>query len=362
MKQDRADFFKKESRNGAEIDPDVEIVREGPKISSGTNIEFTFENLEGEKLVPGKKFLFKIPKEWQGKVVRDVVLIHRKGEEGRELIQNGWDPYGAYSRVEVHEVHGGGWRQWRDPKGYDPDKFAEPRPAESPEIENLHDWIHTVGFLKADEIRVTNVGEHLIYSASRIHALRVIFYPDFEVLKNADYRERIYCFGTEFIDFKERTHLMPRYGGGSHTEGIYRNAVALNQDSLNPELYEVRDDPGEGVKRTKNMLTIDLEPGRELLFFEVAIGDAKHLAEPDPETGRRKKPGGALMWVGIEHAGESKPEWFMEGVNVPPQETLAGAPLSDKTKIRLGDKLVIKIDDDPAYVMGWRITYKEISF
>lgn len=358
MRQSPQDFSKKELHKEVDVDPDIEMVCEDPKITSGTNIEFVFEDLEGHALIPGKKMLFKIPEEWHGRVVRDVVLTHRKGEEGRELIRNGWDPHGAYSRVEVHDKKSGEWRQWRDPKGYDPDKFAEPRPVESPEIENLHDWIHTVGEISADEIRVTNVGKHHQYSTSRIHSVKVILYPEPEVLEEATYKEHIYCPGTEFIDLKSKTQLMPKYGGGSHTEGIYRRAIPLNRDAANPELYELGDDPGEGVEKTENQLRIDLEPDREILFFEVAIGDAKHLAEPDPQTGRRKKPGGALLWVGIQRKGNDSPEWFMEGVNVPPQEVLAGAPFKEQSIVQEGDRLVLEIHNDPAYVMGWRVTYK----
>lgn len=273
-----------------------------------------------------------MPEEFRNRIVRDVILKHRKPEAYRKDIgPDRHDPYGAYSRVELLDSASQEWVGWRDPKGYSADKFAEPRPASDPENEVLHDWIATVGPVRAEAVRVTNVGKNPDYSVLSVHGVEVVFFPEANKIQFVD---QIYCEGTEFIDLEEGK-LLPKYGGGSHTEGIYEGAVTLRGDFF-----------------------VDLEPDRKLLQVEIAAGDTEHLDYVNPKTGRQTRLGYAKLSVGILRAS-GQTEWFVERANVPPQGVISGAPFLEKSLINPGDRLVIRSEDDTSYLMGWRIGYEK---
>jgi len=296
-----------------------------------------------------------IPEEFRDKkeaFLRDLVLRHRKGEQFcKDIGPDRHDPYGAYSRVEIYDKNSQQWLQWADPKGYDPDKFAEPRSSSDPENEVLHDWLATVGRLEPEAIRVTNVGKDPNYSVSQIHGLEVVSFPELEGVK---YEERVYCPGTSFINI-ENNQLMPTYGGGSKTEGIYKGAIPLNGGHGD---YELGTDPGEGATLSSDAIKLDLQPGQKIVQIEVSVGDTEHLDHINPKTQRYTRLGFSKLWVGIERAGSGQVDWFVQNANIPPQGVIAGGPSPEMGAIQPGDKLVIQARQDAAYVMGWRLAYE----
>ena len=318
---------KEQTSNQVESGIQNETVIKEAILQSPVNIKFEFPEHEGRELKPGSHFVFQLPLEVQNFIVRDVVLKHRKGERYQiNISSDGYDPYGAYSRVELRDLDKNTWQQWRDPEGYNSDKFAEPRSSYDPEHEILHDWVATVGKIRADEIRVTNVGQHPEYSTSQIHGLEIIFFPN---LENTRFEEKIYTSGTAFIDL-ESNKLLPSYGGGEKTGGIYKDALILKRDRL----------------------VLDLEVGQQLIQMEVAVGDTENI-------GGRTRLGWAKLWVGIQHAGSGQVEWFIQNANVPPQGVIAGGPNFKDSLIKNGDKLVIESRADTSYIMGWRLAYKK---
>ena len=352
IKQEEEKLPKKEVQ---EKDPSFDSVIENFEEQSYLSLSYSFPESEGKELKPGHKVLFSIPEEFRNRIVRDVILKHRKAEKYRvDIKKDGYDPYGAYNRVELHDVKNNEWRAWNDPRGLKTDKFAEMRSSSNPEVEILHDWIATVGEIKTDMARITNVGTNKKYSVSNLHGFEVIFFP--ENIENAEHEEKIYCAGTKFIDIKE-DKLLPEYGGGSHTNGKYIGAIALNQRS--PALYELGNDVGEGVERKEDAIEIKLKSGKTLLQAEVSIGDTEHLDHINPKTGKNKRLGYAKLWMGIRRAETGRMEWFSENINVPPQGVLVGAPKKENLDIYEGDTLVIESRDDTSYIMGWRVTYGE---
>jgi len=154
----------------------IDFVFENPEIESYVRVNYPFSEHDGRELKPGHSLLFVVPDEFKKRIVRDVVLRHRKDSKyAVDIGPDRHDPNGAYSRVELQSVDDGKWIEWRDPKGYNPDKFAEPRSAGNPEEEVLHDWIATVGAINADAVRVTNVGKNSDYSVSSVHGMEVVF-------------------------------------------------------------------------------------------------------------------------------------------------------------------------------------------
>jgi len=355
--KDRADKPTLETAN-KEIefdDPNIDFIFEKPETDSYTRINYPIPQYEGRKLRPGHQLMFKIPEEFKERIVRDVILRHRKDSKyAVDIGSDKWDPNGAYSRVELHNSGSGEWIGWKDPKGYKTDKFAEPRSAENPEEEVLHDWIATVGAISADAVRVTNVGDNPKFSISNVHGLEIVFYPEF---KSVDFKETIYTPGTKFIDL-EKGELMPSYGGGSFNEGKYFGAIALNKSG--PTLYELGENPGTEAKMGNNRLVIKLDSGKKLLQVEVAVGDTEHLDHINPKTKRNTRLGYAKLNIGIRRAGTSyyDVEWFVKGANVPPQGVIAGGPHLEKSGVEFEDELVVESQADTAYVMGWRLTYK----
>ena len=340
-------------KESLEKDAFFDVVLDNPKIISHTTISYEFNDSGGRELRPEHSIGFTIPKEFRNRLVRDVTLKHRKDQKyAKDIGPDRHDPYGAYSLVELHDRLSDRWLSWSDPKGYSPTKFAEPRPSSDPENEVLHDWIATVGKVQSDVIKVTNVGKNPDYSVSQIHGLEVVFFPD---LEGVIYQERIYSQGTNFIDLKNDKFL-PTYGGGSHTEGIYSGALALNQHG--DALYEPGTDPGLGARLEKNRLHIKLEKGRNLVQIEVAIGDTEHLDHINPKTNRKTRLGYSKLWVGIKKKDSDEVDWFIKNTNIPPQGVISGGPKLDNGQIEDGDELIIEARDDTAYVMGWRLAYK----
>jgi hypothetical protein len=342
-----------------QMDESVDAIIDEPRVLSNTTLKYTLPEPEGRELRPGRSLVFMVPEEFKNKreaYLRDLVLMHRKGEKYvKDIGSDRHDPYGAYSRVEVHDQETGQWVQWVDPKGYSPDKFAEPRPSADPENEVLHDWVATVGKIRPDAIKVTNVGQSPDYSVSQVHGVEMILFPELEGVK---YNERIYTPGTSFIDL-ENNQSMPTYGGGSRTEGIYTQAIPLNLSSQ--PLYELGHDPGPEAQLTSTTLKIDLQPGQKIVQIEVSVGDTEHLDHINPKTNRQTRLGYSKLWVGIEKAGSGNIDWFIQNANIPPQGVIAGGPKPELSQVEQGDKLVIEARQDTAYVMGWRVAYENKS-
>lgn len=331
----------------------VDRVFDMPKQKSATTLEFNTEEPGGLELRPDHVLEFEVPENMKGRVVRDVVLQHRKAEEHRVGTEK-HDPSGAYSRVELHDPTTDQWIRWKDPAGYNSDKYAEWRSAGDPEYEVLHDWVATVGTIKPDKVRVTNVGKDPEMSVSQIHQLDVVFFPE---LDGVEYQEKVYTPGTEFIDI-EKGKKLPRYGGGEHTRGIYENAIRLNGYGQ-PNGFEICNDPGQEVELSGSRAYIDLDPSKKLVQVEVAAGDTENLQGLSGATGKQMRLGWAKLWVGIQKADTGNVEWFISKANVPPQGVIAGGLDLEHAVIEEGDKLVIESRDDAAYIMGWRIAYEK---
>lgn len=334
------------------IDPNLDAALQYSEIISDTTLRYTLPEHEGRELVPGHKLIFLIPDEFKDRVVRDVTLKHRKADKYcKDIGADRHDPHGAYSLVELHKTDTEDWVGWKDPKGYSPIKFAEPRSANDPENEVLHDWIATVGKIKTDAVRVTNTGESPQYSVSQIHGLEINFLPE---LGKVSYEENILCLGTSFPD--QEGNGLPKYGGGSHTEGVYKGALVLNKRS--EPLYETTSNPPSNTEINANgALEIKLKNGK-LSQVEVAVGDTEHLDTISQKTGRKTRLGYAKLWVGVKKADSSSIEWFIQNANVPPQGIISGSPFLQNNDMKEGDTLVIESRADTSYIMGWRLAYK----
>lgn len=329
----------------------VKKIFETPIKKTYSTIAYESEKFGGDELEPSKRVLFVIPEEFKGRVIRDVILKHRK--DPSRFSGDGWDPNGAYSRVLIKDSRTETWRSWIDPAGYKSDKFAEPRSPSNPESETLHDWIATVGEVQPSLISIENVGQ-TEQAISNIHGIEVVFFPEKE---GVSYQEQIFTPGTSFVDLDKQQNE-PSYGGGPSYRGKYPNAVALGgwgHDQENTMIDSDRNKPFYLDRQGR--MHIKLQPGKKFVNLELAIGDT-HQDEIANKDGHIGTLGWAKIYSGLSTDGQVDTQQFMHNVNVPPAGVLAGGP--EKTdKITLeGDEIVIESKSDTSFLMGYRVAYK----
>ena len=323
----------------------VSLVVENPTSKTSVSIKFEYEHEAGFELTPGKRILLHVPAEYRTRIIRDVVLKHRKSHS--RFMGRGWDPEGAYSRVLIREPRKNEWVGWVDPSGYNSDKFAEPRPATDPETEVLHDWVATVGKLNSELVSVENVGNGP-NAVVNFHSIELVFFPELNAL---NFKEEIFSEGTQFIDLAKGVNL-PSFGGGPNRDGKYPGALELNKYDL-PGKIQNR----ESLVNARGELVVPLENGKRLLSVELAVGDT----HPD---GIRNKDGhiGTLGWAKIDMdivKGGVVVDTLTRGANVPPAGVLFGGPTSMGGLKINGESLVITAKGDIAYVMGYRLAYAD---
>jgi len=329
----------------------VKKVFETPSKETYSTIIFESENFGGDELEPSKRMLFVIPEEFRGRVIRDVILKHRK--DPSRFSGDGWDPDGAYSRVLIKDSRTEEWKSWIDPAGNKSDKFAEPRSSSNPENEILHDWIATVGEVQPSLISIENVGQ-TEQAISNIHGIEVVFFPEKE---GVSYQEQIFTPGTSFVDLDKQQNE-PSYGGGPRYRGKYPNAVALDGWGRDQENTVIDDDSNkEFYLDRQGQIHIKLEPGKKFVNLELAIGDTHQdgIANKDGHIGTL---GWAKIYAGLSRKGQMDKNNFMQNVNVPPAGVLAGGPEQTDSNIQEGDEIVIESKSDTSYLMGYRIAYK----
>lgn len=328
----------------------VRNIAENPTSKTTTTLTYESQSSSGDELKPGERFIYQIPAEFRGRVVRDIVLKHRKEPSRMESADGGWDPDGAYSRVLIKDSGTGEWVGWRDPAGYSSDKFAEPRNASDPENEALHDWVSTVGEVKPTLISVENVGQ-TDQSISNIHGLELVFFPE---APQTTYQERTFSPGTSFVDL-EKGSREPRYGGGPNFSGKYPGALTLGSYSHESS---VTDENQNEYLDSSGRLHIKLPTGRKLVSFEISAGDT-HPDQMHNKDGHTGTLGWAKLYAGIRNSS-GQVDYFMNRVNVPPAGVLAGGPKEEKI-IKEGEELVVESRDDRTYVMGYRLGFASTS-
>lgn len=331
----------------------IEHIFENPDRLTYTTLTYNSEEMQGDELDPAKRMIYMIPEQYQGRVIRDVVLKHRK--DPSRFNGDGWDPNGAYSRVLIKDTITGEWNGWIDPAGYGSDKFAEPRSAYDPENEVLHDWITTVGEVRSSLISVENVGNTEL-AVSNIHGLEVVFFPETE---GVVYQGQIFSPGTEFVDL-DKGMREPRYGGGPKFGGEYPGAIALGGWGYGVEgKLPIDNDPTKPIYLDeRGRIHIKLEPGKKFVNLELAVGDT-HPDGIHNKDGHMGTLGWAKIYAGLKSPDQENVQYFMRNVNVPPAGVLAGGPEEANRVIQDGEEIIIESRADTSYLMGYRIAFKE---
>jgi hypothetical protein len=139
--------------------PGVVKVLSNPNVKSNSEIEFGGNYL----LKPKEMAYYIIPQQFHNKLIREMVLSHRKGPHGHgephmsyEDAKKKWrDYYGSYSRIEAHDATSNQWVSYKvSGRDY---KHAALTNSGGYEVETLHDWLLS-GKVRPDLLRISNPG------------------------------------------------------------------------------------------------------------------------------------------------------------------------------------------------------------
>lgn len=358
---------------------DLVFLHRGPRVapvsvrrftrSEGLNTlarRFRLDTKNGLELPPGRSFEFELPEQPDFPWVAYLVLKHRKDPalvSATSTAAEGWDPNPAYILIEIRNAATGLWARWAD--RYGAAKYSEPRTADNPEDETLHNGLRTFGRIRADRIRITNVGiGDPRLSVARIHELQVVFYPD---CASARSFEQIFTLETAFND-PAKNLLIPLLGGGPRLQGKFPGAVPLGPGSraraaaiaalpASHTFPVTLDPPGPCRLDGLGRLVIPL-PGRgRLVMAEVAIGDLDVTTMEPNKDGFFGRPGRAELTAWLRNRsvpGRSFPALIRNNIGMAGLVTF-GAPIA-AGPLRAGDELVLSVNFDVAFLMGYRVT------
>lgn len=335
-----------------------------PTTLTSTTARWKLGDYAGKEIKPGQRWLFELPPELRGGVIRTIVVAHRKDDKHKGEIIGGREQQAAYNQVSARVVGTETWKTWSDQFGSK--KYAEPRSAGDPENENLHDCVVPMGVVAVDLVSLTNMGSGE-KAIANVHEVVVEVFPPGKVASTI---EEIYTPGTQFVDLAAG-RLKPKYGGGQggnlgmdvmRTKGLYPDAVVLGSGGKERTLSE------HAYVDRQGHLHVKLSAGRRLGGLEVAIGDTVY--DPTrPHEEQRNKDGhvGRLGWsklyASLQNSSQVVPShkrsYFMENVNVPPSGVLSGGPLEPGYVTKPGDELVVEARSHTSWLMGFRVQFME---
>jgi len=331
---------------------------------------FRVDTRQGRELAPGQAFEFLLPPAARQPWIASLVLKHRKDTAlatPETIAPDGRDLHPAYLLVEVRDTRTGLWSRWAD--RYGAAKYSEVRPADNPEDETLHNGLRTFGRAAADRIRVTNVGTGDPRRAvARVHELQVVGLPD--PASGCHVLERIFTPDTAFND-PGRGLLIPLLGGGPRLEGRFPGAMPLGPAwrarvaaiAALPasHTFPVTVDPPPPCRRDGlGRLVIPLPDHGRLLVAEFALGDLDVTTLEQNKDGFFGRTGRAEMTVWLRNPrvpGRRFPVLIRSNVGMAGL-VMHGAPPA-AGPLRPGDELVLSVNFDVAFLMGFRITCTE---
>lgn len=333
-------------------DPSVVGIYATPERTTAREFRFRF-GANGRDLKSGEKLVVLVPG-GASFPLEDIVLAHRKRERywdtpGQK--PQGWDQNGAYTEVRAFDENDASWKSWKDPKGYDPVKFAEPRP--EIEYEKLGNWFGMVGDIRPLAIVLISRGKgdpakSVVTEYSLDLMSRPLVSPHTEVI------EHIYTPGTSF-------GRLPKYGGGKDKYGYnggkggYPSAVPLRKKrgcepfALTEKVKTEREELDE-----EGRFHIHLPAGKKLLSLEVSAGckwTDKPVGNPPQTIG---VTGGHKLDAYLV-TKDGTVDRFIASANVGPQGVILGGPTDPHYVTQEGDEIILVCPKGTVYLMGFRM-------
>lgn len=335
-----------------------------PTVTTLTSVCFTIGDGSGIRMTPKESWVFEIPKSYHSCNVLTVVLAHRKPSEDANLMESYVDEHdkeGAYTLVQVQKPDGG-LVSWMD--GSRGVKFAEPRPKDDPEEENLHDWLLYRGRIQCAGVVLTGkgVGER---GVAHIHKLIVEFEPPFSMHA---LQEKIFTIGSTFMRIDQTGRFDPKsrviYGGGPDAPGntldrIISRGVYPGSVTLGVANKDASEDFGHGIRLVKGRLHVSLIASKVFLMIEISCGDTIFDKAFDAEKKNKDGHYGRLGWAKLYARLANQERFIMWNVNVPPNAVLRGGASELEGHVCLdGEEIVIESRYCSTFVMGVRVIYK----
>ncbi len=320
---------------------------------------------------PGQRLVVLIPKGTDKRLLT-LDLGHRKRERFWEVAAStgdtvkGHDPNGAYTEVLVFDGKTNKWIPFKDPKGFDPIKFAEPRST----IENEHMgcWPGMQGDVRPLAVMLISRGkDDSKKSVVTEHYLKLTTNP--EITPDTEITERIYTPNTSFADYtKPKTQdALPKYGGGKDKYGYnggkggYPHAVPLRQ-KRGYEPFPMTENVNTATERLDEFgrLHIKLPEGKKFLSLEVSAGCKWTDGVPQGATSTIGVNGGHKLDAYLV-SQDGSTDYFMKSLNVGPQGVLCSGPTQNGYVAKPGDEIVLCCPKGTVYVMGYRLIMEDSS-
>ncbi|MEW6710312.1 MAG: hypothetical protein AB1403_10860 [Candidatus Riflebacteria bacterium] len=327
-------------------------------------ISFNLNREKGLALKQNEVFEFVFPEEFAGRQIFHVILKHRKDPVYAADPQNfdAIDPDAAYILCEARDRSTGFWHKWADRSSLK--KFSEVRTADNPENETLHNCLRTFGNIATDRFRLTNAGTGAPEKCiAHIHGLEILFAPD---VVNSSSIEEIFTPETAF----SRPDLLkpvPLLGGGPRLAGRFPDAIILGPD-FHKRVNAIAQLPEANrfntQTRGKNChvdengdLMIDLSPGNQIESIELAIGDLDVTSLAWNKDGYFGRSGMAVADAEIERDGKSIVSLLSNNNIGMAGMVICGGP-EEYFVSRPGDRIRVRIKNDNAFLMGYRLLLK----
>lgn len=347
--------------------PDTVAVFKTPENQTSRSKFFRFNGPEGLDLSgPGKQILIVI-EDGQKINLQDVFLGHKKKQQYWGDTSQEWDANGAYTEVLVFDGKTNSWRQWQDPLGHDPVKYAERR--KTVEYEKLSNYFGMLGEVKPLAFLLISRGKgDAKTSVVTEHSLELMSYPDMHPgIKSL---ESNYSPGNRFVDFSQPggPNRLPVYGGGKqhHKKGPqnasggpagYPQSIPLG-GKVGVEPFPMTENLHTATEHLdeEGKLWISLPAGKKIKALEVSAGARWWNELPHPSLASK---GGRKISAYIVGKDGNKKDQLMRSLNVGPQGVLMGGPTEEGYVTQEGDRLLIEGEAHTSYLMGWRLLYED---
>ncbi len=326
-------------------------------------VKFSFDEKTGKPMKIGEAWQLKLPEKYVSRPINYMIVRFRQSEE--KIIEKAdpkyREPDPAKVLVQVADGKSGLLWPWYD--RYGTEKYVEPRTADDPENENLHDCQNCFPGIDAESIVLENVG----YGAPEksiafLYSLEVLFLPE---TSGASFKEIIFTGGTKFSNHEMKLPL-PEFTGGPRFAGKYPDSLMIGvrryfrtiYQNKNPSEYffpTATPDPIDGYIDSPGRLHLFLPAGKRFRQIEISAGDVDNTILEKNKDGHFGRLGWAELYCYFKSADSGRMRLISDKANVGPEGIIVFSPDTGDIPIQPGDELIIESRLDVCFIMGLRL-------
>ncbi|PKL49038.1 MAG: hypothetical protein CVV42_07680 [Candidatus Riflebacteria bacterium HGW-Riflebacteria-2] len=325
-------------------------------------VRFDIDNVAGLPMYQNESWCFNLPESMAGRQINYIVIKFRQSSE-KIASDTYFDENPASILVQARDRNTGHIWPWYD--RYGREKYVEPRTADDPETECLHDCLSCMKNVQPDRIILKHIGSgDREKSIALLYSVEVIVFPD---IARTSISELIFTADTSFSDPAAGLDF-PAYGGGPrfggkypgalmigvrrHFRRIYQNAIHLMHRFATSEPL-----PQDGYIDALGRLNLNLPAGKKLRQVEIAAGDVDNTILSHNKDKHFGRLGWSELYAYIRSGSDMKLRLIADKANVGPEGVIVFLPDSGDIDIFPGDQLVIESRLDVAYLMGIRLMF-----